>query len=120
MYACDKREDSIAIRGVGDKSPREVGDIFHKICEFSTVSNIQLTELSKLAPSVWAANIEDNSLRLQLLSGTDRLRHSDEFKTFFVQTKSEVQTTPITNSKRVAAKQSVNWRQYNSSQSKCV
>ena len=85
VYERDKRKNSVVIRGVMNKSEHEVKNIFNGACSYLAVGNIQISDLTKLSPSVWSGKVLDTPSRLKLLSETKRLRSSNIFKDIYIQ-----------------------------------
>ena len=85
VYEREKRKNSVVIRGVMNKSEHEVMDVFNVACSYLSVGNIQISELTKLSPSVWSWKVLDTTSRLKLLSETKRLRSSNVLKDNYIQ-----------------------------------
>ena len=85
LYEREKRKTSIILRGVGEVTVEEAEGIFADICNYLEVGRVALTDVVRVAPSVFRGKIGDDQRRYALLAEAPRLRTSQSYRNVYVQ-----------------------------------
>lgn len=85
LYEREKRKSSIVIRGAGNIPVDQVQSVFDRICSHLGVGSVVLVGVVRVNPSLFRARIEDGQQRFRILGEARKLRHSQEFRSVYVQ-----------------------------------
>ena len=85
VFKRDKRNNSVVITGMRNKSEHKVKDVFNGACPYLSLGVIKISDLAKLSPSVWSEKVLDTSSGPKLLFDTKWLRSIHVFKDNFIQ-----------------------------------
>ena len=81
----EKRKYSVIFRGSRAESAEHLQTEVHEVCSYLQIDNVQLSDVFRIKPGMYRANVRNRVDRLKVLAEARRLKQSSEFREFFIQ-----------------------------------
>ena len=81
----EKRKASVIFRGSRAESAEHLQTEVQQVCSYLQINNVQLSDVFRIKPGMYRANVRNRVDRLKVLTEARRLKQSPEFRDFFIQ-----------------------------------